>query len=144
MYEKVLLATDGSDESKAAAREINKFIKQGIVKKLTILNVCNTFADLYDVDVSPISVSEMDKAAEGIGQKIASDTREIITENIDIMEKASIGDPARTICETAQEEGSDLIVMGSRGRNPISGLLLGSVSTRVLQLAPCPVLIVKK
>jgi nucleotide-binding universal stress UspA family protein len=53
------------------------------------------------------------------------------------------GDPACVICRVANEEGYDLIVMGSRGIGLISEMLLGSVSHSVIQHANCPVLIVK-
>ena len=53
------------------------------------------------------------------------------------------GRPADKIIETAKEGGHGLIVMGNRGLGGIKQLLLGSVSDRVADEAPCPVLIVK-
>ncbi|MBI5017715.1 MAG: universal stress protein, partial [Deltaproteobacteria bacterium] len=53
------------------------------------------------------------------------------------------GDPATELCRVAADEGFDLIVMGSRGMSELAGLLLGSVSERVLHLAACPVAMVK-
>jgi nucleotide-binding universal stress UspA family protein len=50
------------------------------------------------------------------------------------------GAAAPVLVEAA--EGADLLVVGSRGRGGFAGLLLGSVSQRVAQLAPCPVVIV--
>ena len=52
------------------------------------------------------------------------------------------GDPAETIVATAAGNGSDLVVVGSRGFG-MKRLLLGSVSEKVLHHAGCPVLIVK-
>lgn len=49
--------------------------------------------------------------------------------------------PARAILDAA-DEGADLIVMGSRGRGGLKGLLLGSVSQKVVHHAPCPVVVV--
>jgi nucleotide-binding universal stress UspA family protein len=48
------------------------------------------------------------------------------------------------IVETAKEGGFDLIVIGSRGLGGIKGFVLGSISDRVADEAPCPVLIVKE
>lgn len=48
-----------------------------------------------------------------------------------------IGDPAGVIAEHAKVNGAHLIVMGRRGLGTIGGLLLGSVSHKVTQLAPC-------
>lgn len=54
-----------------------------------------------------------------------------------------VGQPPEVICKMAGELACDLIVMGTHGRNPLAGLVMGSVATRVLHLAPCPVLLVK-
>lgn len=53
------------------------------------------------------------------------------------------GPAAQAICEVANIEKIDMIVMGSRGRNDLEGLLLGSCTHRVLKTAPCPVLVVR-
>jgi nucleotide-binding universal stress UspA family protein len=53
------------------------------------------------------------------------------------------GQVAHTIVDAAKDAGADLIVMGSRGLGDLSGLLLGSVTHRVLHLAQVPVLVVK-
>lgn len=54
------------------------------------------------------------------------------------------GPPASEIVRVAEEGGYDLIVAGSRGRNPVGELLLGSVSQAVVRQAACPVLVVGK
>lgn len=57
---------------------------------------------------------------------------------------AKIGDPGSEIVEYAREIAADLIVMPSHGRSGIRRLLLGSVAERVLRLADCPVLIIRR
>jgi len=66
---------------------------------------------------------------EGVGAKCVPMTRE--------------GDAAHTIIKVQEEEDCDLIVMGSRGRTGLEGLVLGSTVTAVLHLAPCPVLVTR-
>lgn len=51
------------------------------------------------------------------------------------------GDPTEALIEASEE--ADLLVVGSRGRNPFKGLLLGSVSQRCAANTKCPVTIVK-
>jgi nucleotide-binding universal stress UspA family protein len=53
------------------------------------------------------------------------------------------GDPVRKLLEAA-EMGVDLLVLGSRGFGPVMRLLIGSVSSRVIREAPCPVLVVPR
>jgi nucleotide-binding universal stress UspA family protein len=53
------------------------------------------------------------------------------------------GDPAATITDAARRLGIDQIVMGARGLSNFAGILLGSVSQKVIQHAECPVTIVK-
>jgi nucleotide-binding universal stress UspA family protein len=53
------------------------------------------------------------------------------------------GDPVEKLLEAA-EMGVDLLVLGSRGFGPVMRLLVGSVSSRVIREAPCPVLLVPR
>jgi nucleotide-binding universal stress UspA family protein len=53
------------------------------------------------------------------------------------------GPPASAILSAAEARKADLIVMGTRGLTPLKGLLLGSVSERVIGAALCPVLITR-
>jgi nucleotide-binding universal stress UspA family protein len=53
------------------------------------------------------------------------------------------GDPVKKLLEEA-EVGVDLLVLGSRGFGPVMRLLIGSVSSRVIRAAPCPVLVVPR
>ncbi len=52
------------------------------------------------------------------------------------------GHTAEAICDYAQANDVDLLVIGSRGRSTVARLLLGSVSTQVAHHSPCPVTIV--
>ncbi len=54
------------------------------------------------------------------------------------------GDPATAIAHLAQEEGVELIVMGTHGRTGLMRLLMGSVAEAVVRRAPCPVLTLRQ
>jgi nucleotide-binding universal stress UspA family protein len=56
----------------------------------------------------------------------------------------TFGDPGHEVTDYAQKVGADLIVMPSHGRTGIRRLLIGSVAERVVRLAHCPVLVLKK
>jgi nucleotide-binding universal stress UspA family protein len=52
------------------------------------------------------------------------------------------GGAAHVIADIAKERGADLIVAGTRGLGPVSRLLIGSVTHCLVQIAPCPVLVI--
>ena len=54
-----------------------------------------------------------------------------------------VGDPVSEIIARAKRIDADLIVIGNRGLSPVEGLLLGSVSARVVREAGCPVTVVR-
>lgn len=56
--------------------------------------------------------------------------------------RQSWGDPAEKILELVQSEKIDALVVGRRGRGRLAGLLLGSVSQKMANLAPCVVIVV--
>jgi len=64
-------------------------------------------------------------------------------QGVDIADLIIEGPAGEKICEVARNESCEMIIMGSRGRSDLKGLLLGSVAHRVLQQASCPVLVVR-
>lgn len=58
--------------------------------------------------------------------------------------RIEFGPPGDVLCEIARELGSDLIVVPSHGRRGFQRWLLGSVAERVVRMAPCPVLVVRR
>lgn len=78
-----------------------------------------------------------------IGEKVFRATlKDVDTGNVSISKKIDEGQPAQKILEEL-ERGIDLVVMGSRGHGAISGAVTGSVTQKVLALAPCPIMVVK-
>ncbi len=63
--------------------------------------------------------------------------------DVDFRHEVRRGQPSDVICDFAEEEGADLIVMTTHGRSGLSRLLMGSVAEHVLRHAPCPVLTVR-
>ena len=63
---------------------------------------------------------------------------------VSIDTKVLVGTPFSDICQTAEQDQADLIIMGSHGRTGMRHMLLGSVAERVVRHASCPVLVVGK
>jgi len=82
---------------------------------------------------------------------IKDETLELISPYLDDLQRAEIpyverlleGPAGAVIAETAESEKCELIVMGSRGLSNLQGLIIGSVTHRVLHTASCPVMVVK-
>jgi universal stress protein A len=60
-----------------------------------------------------------------------------------VVSRVLVGDPWREICEYAQREEIDLIVLATHGSRGLAHMLMGSTSERVVQHAPCPVFTIK-
>ena len=60
-----------------------------------------------------------------------------------VARRIEYGDAAAEICRVAEDEGFDVIVVGSHGSGFVKRVFLGSVSQHLLHHAPCPVLVVR-
>ncbi|GAB7015370.1 universal stress protein [Methanogenium cariaci] len=140
MYEKILLATDGSENAQRAADKAADFARE-LSSHVILVYIINT----------PPSQSRMVQANFDVHSLLEEDAKSDIKNTLDIFEqgglaytlKVAIGDPAAEIIGIAEKEKADLIVIGSRGLGTLKGVFLGSVSQKVTYHAKCPVLIVK-
>jgi nucleotide-binding universal stress UspA family protein len=137
MFKKILLAVDGSEESKKAipvAIELSK-CSGGEVIVLHVHQEELTTRDTVDLETNPDAELLTHAALNVItkaGVKAVSEIRAAAFEGV-----------AKEILGCAGDHGADIIVVGSRGMGPFSELFLGSVAHKVVQLAKCPVLIAR-
>lgn len=147
MIQRILLATDGSETALKATRWAAELAKT-YGAKVTVLHVVHIPAALAGSTVLPGGATDvavvtrlMEQAAEGV---ITVTTPLLEEAQVDYTARIEYGHAAETIVGVANEEGADLIVMGSRGLTAASALLLGSVSHKVLHAVhDKPVLIVR-
>jgi nucleotide-binding universal stress UspA family protein len=133
MFERILLAVDGSDHSKRATEAAAELAKgsDGEVRVLHVHEV-GVFAPLESSDEARALVDEMVEELQRADVKAMGDTI-----------AARTGGTAPAILDAAKTLGSGVIVMGTRGLSDFSGLLLGSIAHKVIHHADCPVLVVR-
>jgi nucleotide-binding universal stress UspA family protein len=130
---KILVPTDGSAYSLKAAKYAAEISKQ-FDAEAHLLNV---------ITKSIIRISR--RREEKSSVQVLEETKEVFDRRglKVILRKPVRGNPAEVICKIAEEEGYDLIVIGSRGLSGIESFFLGGVSDKVSHHAVCPVLIVR-
>lgn len=129
LWEKrILLATDGSAHSVAAAGAAGHLAKR---------------FGLPATVISVVTSSQNEARREDARQAVAAALARLESLGVALDGKVVEGRPDEAIVKTAEETGADLIVVGSHGRTGLAKVLLGSVAERVIGQTHCPVLVVK-
>lgn len=139
MYNRILLAVDGSDHSVRAANEAVKLAAGSADSQVTIVFVADYDNAKNEVLHSGSSL-ELDLQRR---KKLQPVEETMAAENIPYKVEILHGTPGPAIVEYANKEKFDILVIGSRGLNSLQEMVLGSVSHKVVKRANCPVLIVK-
>ncbi len=140
MFDKILLAVDGSDHALHAAH-IAAEMARGMKPKEFRVVVSYEPIPLYLGEPNmQHAIDNRKKETEEILSKALKEVGELPCEiHTELLE----GDPATAIIDVAAVRKSEIIIMGSRGLGRLAGLVLGSTSQKVVAHAPCPVLIVR-
>lgn len=138
MYERLLVAIDHSEASAhviKAAKDLAALAKSEV-----------WVIHLREREVMPrtgLVPTESDaEATAAVTDAVAELTSAGITAH-GIVEDTVFGHAARHIVEAAEEHDAGLIVMGSRGRGDLAGLMLGSTAHKVIHLSSRPVLVAR-
>lgn len=137
MFKQILVAIDGSTYSElalpAAIEVASKF--EGELLVLHVSEHDRGRAAAFSLE-TPAGATAM------VGAAVKTAREAGITASGALKDVAA-GHVAKAIVETAEANGIDLIVMGSRGLSDVQGILLGSVTHKVMQTAEIPVLVVR-
>ncbi len=140
-YRNIVIATDGSENSKKA-------ISYGIgIAKLSGATVHT----LYVVDTSAFSSIPMDSGWEEMyevlrkeGEKAVSEVRELgEASGVNVRDVILEGHPSSEIITFAENNDADIIVVGTLGKTGLDRFLMGSVAEKVMRSSKIPVLIVR-
>lgn len=143
---RVMLAFDGSAGAESA-RDLVARLSWPEGTAITVVAVLERHADLVGAPDFAIAPSNSD---DGEGALLA-DLQEMMRSaaaplrvgHRQVDTRVVRGRPASALLDEAQALQPDLIVIGNRGHGPFATLLLGSVSTEVVDHAPCPVLVAR-
>jgi nucleotide-binding universal stress UspA family protein len=140
MFDKVLLAVDGSEHALHAAQKAAELARAVNAKEVHIVVAYDPIPPYLGEPNLQIAINSRKGEAENILEEAVKEFGDTPSKiHTHIIE----GNTAEVLIEMASTRKSDVIVMGSRGLGRLAGLLLGSTSQKVVAHAPCPVLIVR-
>jgi nucleotide-binding universal stress UspA family protein len=140
MFRSILVAIDESEGANAALSEtIDLARREGA--RLTLISVAASPRVLSTRPyIAPVPTEdELVRHAE----KVLARAEALVPENVPVVTVVRRGLAAREILKRIELGGHDLVVLGSRGRGRLGGVLLGSVSGAVIAHSPVPVLIAR-
>ncbi len=142
MFEKILVATDGSEHGMRAAKvavELGK-LSGGTVTAIYVADTSRTSHlpdDMLIFSIRELLLKEGKEAVDPV-EKLAKD------EGVNFQSIVAEGNPGSEIISYAEKKGMDIIVVGAVGRTGLDRFLLGSVAEKVVRNSKIPVLTVPR
>jgi nucleotide-binding universal stress UspA family protein len=135
MFKTVLFPIDQSREAREAAEVVVEIV-QKYGSRLVLLSVVEPTSS------DELSVEEVMASADAVAKLLQNAQSLFTQQGIQAEPIEREGKPAFVICDVADEIGANLIIMGCRGLGLTDEGMAESVTNRVINLSPCPVLIV--
>lgn len=130
MIRSILVGTDTSAAATLAAEQAGELARSHGAELLVLFVRPPVDArEIFD----PAGVPDIDRYLEDLTQRLSG---------VKVRTRQEAGDPAETICDVAEKEDIDVIVVGNRGTRGRRRWFLGSVPNAVVQHSPCSVFIV--
>ena len=137
MFERIVLAIDGSDQARGAVAAAVDLARKSRGEVLIV----------HVHDLGPISRETLDLETHDEARLLTEALLDVVKKRgVDAraeLRAAHSAEVAREILRAAKSFDADTIVLGSRGLGDFAGLLLGSVAHKVIQLADCAVVVVR-
>ena len=138
MFKNIVLAVDGSEYSHRAL-EYARSLAENYRAELWLVHVFSHTSDLLGYQ----DFEKLYAKRKSAGQAILDEALEKLSApSFEAHAELVEGSDADAILTLAEKHRADLIVMGTRGFGAVKGLLVGSVSRKVIHLATCPVMVV--
>ena len=139
--EAILVPVDGSGSSRRAV-ETAIALARACEARIEYLYVADLKDTLHQAEGRNQHHSVLEMAVEE-GRQVLNDVLESTPADVPARGRCVSGDPPQAIMRSLEEDGGDMVVMGTRGLGALEAAFLGSVSSYVLQHAACPVTLVK-
>lgn len=136
--ERIVVGFDGSEDGRKALERAADLANGATIAVVSAANVKRLMRDPAG-GVDPVDPAD----AEARQQALAEAREYLEGRGITGVYVAGTGNPADVIVQEAEENGADLIVVGTRGQSTPKRMIVGSVSTNVIHHAPCDVLVVR-
>jgi nucleotide-binding universal stress UspA family protein len=147
MFKVILVPIDGSDHAEKAVTVAADLAAKydAALHIITVMESTELAAPLHRFAEAEHITGGEAQIATYISDRFIERAREVATEEGAKSVKTSVemGDTQKRILAYAEKVGADLIVMGSRGLSDFEGLMLGSVSHKIANSAPCTVITVR-
>jgi nucleotide-binding universal stress UspA family protein len=138
MFKNIVLAFDGSDYSNKAL-QCAKSMAESFEATLWLVHIFRNPSDLLGYT----DYEKLYARRKSAAQAVLDDARHKLGSiSFTLQEELHEGQEAESILKVAENCTADLIVMGTRGLGAVKGLLVGSVSRKVIHYASCPVMVV--
>jgi len=149
MFRTILVALDTSEHAAKTAKAACDLAHRFGARLLILHIVAPIFEGRARYELGKLAQIEhmerteyeiLQQAGRDLMRSVEADARKQGIGEVEVI--AEVGDPAGIIVSMARARGADLIVLGRRGAGGLPGLLQGSVSQKVIQLAEAPCLVV--
>ncbi|MGD0640511.1 MAG: universal stress protein [Roseiarcus sp.] len=139
MFRKILVANDGSKGGQAAlaaALDLAKRLDIGLAM------ICVEEAPRFPASIDEVTEAMAD--AEGVFDKVIAAAKALaVGRGVAFETHVVVGHPVSSIVDFIQHDGYDLLVVGYMGHSALYNRIIGSTTDRLVELAPCKVLVVK-
>ncbi len=139
MYKKIVIGYDESDISRNALSEVSNRVRQN-GSHITLVHA--VYHDSEEFDISRGQLEQRISIGKDVCVKTAEEFNAEYGVNIDTV--VCEGEPDKVIVDVAGGMHADMIALGTHGRKGIKNLLMGSVTSGVIEKSPCDVLVVRK
>src|SRR5438270_12741203 len=145
MFRTIVVGTDGSETAGEAVRQATE-LAQAVGAEIHLVSAFEPVGNqrLREERVqAPDDLQWMVNAREDVDATLRDAGEKIKEAGVKVETYARQGDPADAILDVAEEQGSDLIIVGNKGMTGAKRFLLGSVPNKVSHHAPCSVMIIR-